>query len=514
MRRTEQLQGLRLMKFEDVYGRCYRGDLSQAEASEILGMSERTFRRWRERYEAEGAEGLYDRRLGRVSARRAPVDEVMRVLELFETRYPDFTAKHFHEKLVCEHGFGLSYNWLRLSLQAHGKIKPAPRRGAHRRKRPRRPVVGMMLHQDGSSHEWVAGQWWDLIVTMDDATSEVYSGFFVAEEGTMSTFRGLGEVIAENGLFCSLYADRASHYWHTPEAGGGVDKDNPTQVGRALAQLGIELIAAYSPQARGRSERMFGTLQKRLPQELRLAGIATMAEANRFLEELFWPAHNARFARPAADTGSAFVAFAGTLEDILCVARRRRSFSTWTAASAQPTVLRKARPTTGTSLHLLSSPVPVQPVRRFGTVRPASRQRSQRRWLAQGAGAGSGTLQGKDLRRYFRGDAAFASPDIYKFLEDEGFLYAIRLRRTRRIASSRATTPCATRTARCRSRPIATATTTSRRRSGCTNIPTATWPSSTDPGVWRATAPTAKPSTTTGSRPRDPLRRDRARACG
>ena len=185
------------------------------------------------------------------------------------------------------------------------------------------PVVGMMLHQDGSSHEWVAGQWWDLIVTMDDATSEVYSGFFVAEEGTMSTFRGLGEVIAENGLFCSLYADRASHYWHTPEAGGGVDKDNPTPVGRALAQLGIELIAAYSPQARGRSERMFGTLQKRLPQELRLAGIATMAEANRFLEELFWPAHNARFARPAADTGSAFVAFAGTLEDILCAQEDR-----------------------------------------------------------------------------------------------------------------------------------------------------------------------------------------------
>ena len=181
----------------------------------------------------------------------------------------------------------------------------------------------MLLHQDGSSHEWVAGQWWDLIVTMDDATSEVYSGFFVAEEGTMSTFRGLGEVIAENGLFCSLYADRASHYWHTPEAGGGVDKDNPTQIGRALAQLGIELIAAYSPQARGRSERMFGTLQKRLPQELRLAGIATMAEANRFLEELFWPAHNARFARPAADTGSAFVAFAGTLEDILCAQEDR-----------------------------------------------------------------------------------------------------------------------------------------------------------------------------------------------
>jgi hypothetical protein len=266
---------------------------------------------------------LYDRRLGRVSARRAPVDTVAQVLELFETRYWDFTAKHFHEKLVAEHGFGLSYNWLRLSLQAHGKIKAAPRRGAHRRKRPRRPVVGMMLHQDGSSHEWVAGETWDLIVTMEDATSEVYSGFFVAEEGTMSSFQGLGEVIAEHGLFCSLYADRASHYWHTPVAGGKVDRDNPTQVGRALQQLGIELIPAYSPEARGRSERMFGTLQKRLPQELRLAGIATMAEANRYLAEVFWPAHNARFARPAEEAGSAFVAFAGTLEDILCVQEER-----------------------------------------------------------------------------------------------------------------------------------------------------------------------------------------------
>lgn len=323
MRRTEQLQGLRLMKFEDVYGRCYRGDLSQAEASEILGVSERTFRRWRDRWEAEGAAGLYDRRLGRVSARRAPVDTVARVLELFETRYWDFTAKHFHEKLVAEHGFGLSYNWLRLTLQAHGKIKAAPRRGAHRRKRPRRPVVGMMLHQDGSRHEWMAGEVWDLIVTMDDATSDVYSGFFVEEEGTMSSFQGLGEVIAQHGLFCSLYADRASHYWHTPVAGGKVDRDNPTQVGRALAQLGIELIPAYSPEARGRSERLFGTLQKRLPQELRLAGVATMAEANRFLKEVFWPAHNARFARPAEDTGSAFVAFAGDLADILCVQEER-----------------------------------------------------------------------------------------------------------------------------------------------------------------------------------------------
>ena len=177
----------------------------------------------------------------------------------------------------------------------------------------------MMLHQAGSTHEWVAGQWWDLIVTMDDATNELYSSFFVEEEGTMSTFTALHEVIEAEGLFCSLYAARAGHYWHTPEAGGKVDKDNPTQVGRALAQLGIELIAAYSPEARGRSERIFGTPQKRLPQELRLAGITTMEAANRFLREDYLPRHNTRFARAPDGEGSAFVPLAGALEDILCV---------------------------------------------------------------------------------------------------------------------------------------------------------------------------------------------------
>ena len=319
MRQTEILQGLRLMKFEEVLERTTRRQLSQSEVASILGVSERTFRRWRDRFEADGAEGLYDRRLAGVSARRVPVDTVMEVLELFDTRYWDFTAKHFHEKLVEEHGFTRSYNWVRLTLQAHGRKRAAVRRGAHRRKRARRALPGMMLHQDGSSHEWVAGQWWDLIVTLDDATSEILSAFFVAEEGTMSTFTALGEVIAAKGLFCALYADRASHYWHTAQAGGKVDKDRPTQVGRALAQLGIALIAAYSPEARGRSERMFATLQKRLPQELRLAGITTMAEANRFLRETFLSDHNGRFAIAPEEPGSAFVPFAGNLDDILCV---------------------------------------------------------------------------------------------------------------------------------------------------------------------------------------------------
>ena len=223
---------------------------------------------------------------------------------------------------MAEHDFKRSDNWLRLTLQAHGRTRAAPRRGAHGRKRARRALPGMMLHQDGSTHEWVPGRWWDLIVTLDDATGELYSAF-VAEEGTLSSFRGLYEVIAAKGLFCSLYTDRGSHYWHTPDAGSKVDKDNPTQVGRALAQLGIELIPAYSPEARGRSERMFGTLQKRLPQELRLAGITDMEIANRFLEEHYLPQHNARFRVPAEAKGSAFVPFAGALEDILCIQEER-----------------------------------------------------------------------------------------------------------------------------------------------------------------------------------------------
>jgi len=319
MNRTGVLQGLRIMKFEEIYGRTVRRELSQFEASSILGISERTFRRWRDRFETDGAEGLYDRRLGQAANNRVPVDEVSTVLELYDDQYWDFSARHFHEKLVARHGIKRSYNWVRLTLQARGRIRPAPRRGAHRRKRPRRPLPGMMVHQDASSHQWVPDQWWDLIVTMDDATSEIYSAFFVDEEGTMSSFRGLYDVIASKGLFSSFYTDRGGHYWHTPEAGGKVDKTNPTQVGRALGQLGIEHIPAYSPQARGRSERMFETLQGRLPQELRAAGITDMKTANQFLVETYLPEHNRRFAISPEEPGSAFVPFAGNLKDTLCI---------------------------------------------------------------------------------------------------------------------------------------------------------------------------------------------------
>ena len=313
-----------MARIVEAIGRWRSGALSCMEAAEVLGMSERHFRRLRDRYEAEGAEGLIDQRRGRVSGRRVPVDRIEWLLEEYRTRYFDFTAKHFHERLRAEHKFELGYTWTKRVLQDAGLVRRAPRRSAHRKKRPRRPLPGMLLFQDGSRHAWLAGRPpLDLIVTLDDATGALYSAFLVEEEGTFSSFRGLAEVIERHGLFCSLYTDRGSHYFFTPKAGGKVAKARPTQVGRALAQLGIEHIAAYSPQARGRMERLFGTLQQRLPQELRLAGITTPAAANRFLAERFVPDHNARFAVAAAEPGSAFVPFAGDLAEVLCVQEER-----------------------------------------------------------------------------------------------------------------------------------------------------------------------------------------------
>ena len=318
------LPEVRVARIVEAVGRYRGGALSCVEAAEALGMSERHFRRLRDRYEAEGAEGLIDRRRGRATGRRAPVDRIEWVLDQYRTRYFDFTAKHFHERLVAEHGFELGYTWTKRVLQEAGLVRRAPKRSAHRKKRPRRPLPGMLLFQDGSRHAWLAGQApLDLVVTLDDATGEIYSAFLVEEEGTGSSFRGLAEVIAQHGLFSSLYTDRGSHYFVTPRAGGAVARDQPTQVGRALKQLGIEHIPSYSPEARGRMERVFGTLQNRLPQELRLAGIDGVEAANRCLAERLIPEHNRRFAVAAAEPGSAFVPFAGDLAEILCVQAER-----------------------------------------------------------------------------------------------------------------------------------------------------------------------------------------------
>ena len=325
MRRTEQLQGLRMIKLRDVLSRWEAGSLSQLEAAEVLGMSDRTFRRYIERFEAEGDEGLVDRRLGRRSGRAVPEAKAEEVERLYRERYRGFTAKHFHEHLQRDHSFRWGYTWTKTFLQGRKLVAKAPRRGAHRRKRPRRPMIGMMVHQDGSRHEWIEGiGLLDLVVTLDDATSEIYSAILIEEEGTMSSFLGLAETIAAKGLFCSLYTDRGSHYFHTPEAGGKVARDALTQVGRALAQLGIEHIPAYSPEARGRSERMFRTLQDRLPKELKLAGITDVDAANRFLKDTYIARHNGRFADAPVEAGSAFVPAAQEQwRDVLAVQEER-----------------------------------------------------------------------------------------------------------------------------------------------------------------------------------------------
>lgn len=328
MKKSEILQEIRIMRFEEVYRNWTEKRLTQSEAAQILGVVERSFRRYCRAYESKGLDGLYDVRLNQVAHNAAPVDEVMELLSLFDTRYPDFTTAHFFDKYRSTHGGTRSYNWVRNKLQSHGRVIKAKKRGAHRRKRERSALEGMMLHQDGSSHEWVPGAMWDLIVTLDDATSEVVSGFFVDEEGTSSSFRGMKEVIETKGLCCSLYTDRGSHYWHTPKTGGKVDKENPTQFGRAMGQLGIEMIAAYSPEARGRSERVFRTLQGRLPKELALAGITDMKTANKWLKERYWPTHNKRFAIKPAQGESAYVAWLQSssgmkLDDILSIQEQR-----------------------------------------------------------------------------------------------------------------------------------------------------------------------------------------------
>jgi hypothetical protein len=318
MKRTKVLEEIRQMRFEEAYEGWQERRLSQQEAARILGICDRSFRRYRDRYEEQGMEGLLDKRLNQASHRRAPVDEVMALREQYRGGYEGWNVRHFH-RWYRRAGGRRSYTWVKRQLQEAQLIVRDKRKAAHRKRRERCAVPGMMLHQDGSRHEWVAGQQWDLIVTMDDATNEHYSMFFVMEESSASSFAGVEETIHKKGLFCSLYTDRGSHYWHTPEAGGRVDKLNLTQFGRAMKQLGISMIPAYSPEARGRSERMFRTHQDRLPKELLKQGIQTREAANRYLKKRYLPGFNAEFTRLARETGTAFVPYIGTeLTDILC----------------------------------------------------------------------------------------------------------------------------------------------------------------------------------------------------
>ena len=314
-----------MQKFTDVYERWRRRDLSQSEAGELLGKSERQFRRYVEAYEESGLEGLRDGRLGKSSSNATSEEVVAAILALYRREHLGWNVKHFHDHLLKNHGYTLSYSLVKNRLQDADLVRPEKRKGGHRRKRERRPCVGMMLHQDASKHVWLHGQpAFDLIVTLDDATSEIHSAFLVEEEGTMSTLRACLEVFGAQGVPASLYTDRGSHYFNTPEAGGKVDKVHLTQVGRALDRLGVEHIPAYSPEARGRSERMFGTLQGRLVKELELAGITDIETANRWIKAAYLPDHNGRFTHPPALPESGFVAVARErLIETLCIEEER-----------------------------------------------------------------------------------------------------------------------------------------------------------------------------------------------
>jgi transposase len=296
----------RAMKVQEVIMRAMAKRITWWEAAEILGIHVRTMRRWRARLKRDGYSGLFDRRR-HPSAKRVPVEQAERVLGLYQEKYSDFNVQHFHEKLSSEHGIQLSYTWVKKALQAAGLVKTVRRRGPHRRRRPRRPLPGMMLHIDASRHQWFCDErWHDLIVVLDDATSEIYYAQLVAEESTRTVMAAFRSVIDQKGWFSSVYSDRASHFFRTPKAGQPVDTREVTEVGRALKDLGIRMIPAYSPQARGRSERNFGTWQGRLPQELRLKNIRTPEQANAFLNDHYIAEFNRKFTVAAAESGSAF----------------------------------------------------------------------------------------------------------------------------------------------------------------------------------------------------------------
>lgn len=318
MKRTALLQVIRQMRFESIYGSWQERRLTQEEAARILDICPRTFRRLVNRYEEDGMDGLMDKRLTQASHRRAPVDEVIELTDRYRDKHYGWNAKHFYSWYRRDGG-SRSYTWVKSCLQKAGLIARAPAKGKHRKRRERSVWPGMMLHQDGSTHKWVPNAIWDLILTMDDATNEHYSLFFTIQEGTLSSLRGVEEVIEKWGLFSSLYTDRGRHYWITPEAGGKVDRGHMTQFGRAMKQLCVQMIPAYSPEARGRCERMFATHQERLPKELALLGITDMHEANRYIKEFYLPRFNEEFMQPAMEEGSAFVPYIGmNLNDILC----------------------------------------------------------------------------------------------------------------------------------------------------------------------------------------------------
>ena len=315
------------MKVQTVILKAISGQWQWSQAAEVLGVSCRTMRRLKLRYQQYGYDGIFDRRRRRPSPRKVPLETVQQVLRLYQEQYRGFNVAHFCDQLRENHNIRLSYQWVKNALQTSGAVAPRAQRGRHHQRRPRRPLPGMMLYVDGSMHAWIpslAPAQFDLIAVVDDATSDCYYAQLVEQESTLTVMAALAEVVREKGLFCSLYTDRGSHFFHTPKAGGAVDKSQLTEIGRALAQLGIEHIPSYCPQGRGRMERFFGSWQGRLPQELGRAGIATLEQANRYIRQKFLPWHRRHWTEPAQETGQAFVPCAHVdLEAIFCVHHER-----------------------------------------------------------------------------------------------------------------------------------------------------------------------------------------------
>ena len=313
------------MTRQEIILRAYAKKLTWIQAAEILGISARHLRRIKQAYEEFGFHSMFDKRVGRTSSRRVPIATVEEVLRLYRDEYFDFNVTHFHEKLREVHQIEVSYTWTKSLLQGAGLVSKDRPRKKHLKRRPRRPLPGMLLHIDGSRHQWFFDErWYDLIVILDDATSEIYYARLVEAESTRTVMTAVRYVIETRGIFCALYSDRASHFFLTPKAGEPVNKQALTQVGRALRELGIQLIPAYSPQARGRSERSFRTWQGRLPQELRIRSIENIEEANRFLQTEYTNEFNRRFTVESQEEGTAFVPCLRTdLERIFAIQTER-----------------------------------------------------------------------------------------------------------------------------------------------------------------------------------------------
>ena len=313
----------RTMRVKEVLMRAVRREVTWIQAADILGISARSMRRWKVKFETAGLEGVVDGRTrGHASGRRVRRDELERLLKLYEGRYQGLNIRHFCSLARRDHGLKWSYSFVRQALQVAGLVKKRRPRGRHRLRRPPRECLGQMLHLDGSLHPWLTlrpGARQCLIVVSDDATRRLLYAQLCSREGTDPVLLALRTVVARHGIPQALYTDRAGWAAYTPKSGGAVDRDRPTQVGRALARLGVQHILAYSPQARGRSERLNRTLQDRLVHELRLARIVTTERANRYIDERFLARYNEEFAVPALDPESAFVTAGGVdLDQILC----------------------------------------------------------------------------------------------------------------------------------------------------------------------------------------------------